>query len=54
MGYVVATTVQVGDILMTGETVTSVFYPVEGDRVEIVTDDGNRVLWNSYSMVEVR
>lgn len=54
MNYITAAAVQVGTILRDGTTVTSVVYPVDGDKVEIVTDDGNRVLWGSHSVVEVQ
>lgn len=52
--YIAARDIQVNDILCDGTTVTSVTYPVDGDRVEVFTNDGNRIIWFSDSQVEVR
>lgn len=51
--YISARDIQVNNILSDGTTVTSVTYPVSGDRVEVFTDDGNRIIWFGDSQVEV-
>ncbi len=52
--YISARDMQEGNILPDGKTVTSVTYPVDGDRVEVFTDDGNRIIWFGDSQVAVR
>jgi hypothetical protein len=52
--YISARDIQVNNVLCDGTTVTSVTYPVSGDRVEVFTNDGNRIIWFGDSQVEVR
>lgn len=52
--YISARDIQVDHVLSDGTTVTSVTYPVDGDRVEVFTNDGNRIIWFGDSQVEVR